>query len=62
MRYFISYVHYEKGSPFFGNAEWEGDQITSLDRIKRIEEEIRRSIHEEKVFVKVLYWRPFEGD
>ncbi len=62
MRYFISYVHYEKGAPFFGNAEWEGEPITSLDRIKRIEEEIRRSIQEKDIFVKILYWRPFEGD
>jgi len=62
MKYFISYAHYEKGEPFFGNAEWEGDPITSLEQVKKIEEEIRRSIREEKVFVKILYWRPFEGD
>jgi hypothetical protein len=61
MRYFISYVHYEKKEPFFGNAEWEGDPITSLDQIKSIEKEIRRNIREEDVFVKILYWIPFES-
>lgn len=60
MRYFIAYAHYEQGRPFFSNAEWEGDQITSIEHIEQIEEEIRQNVKEENVFVKILFWRPFE--
>ncbi len=65
MRYFISYAYYENGQPLFGNAEWEGDVITSLEHIKGIEAELRRSIQEqekENVYVKLLFWQPFEGE
>lgn len=47
------------------NAEWEGESITSLEQIERIEAEICQNIQNvekgKDVFVKVLFWRPFEG-
>ncbi len=60
MRYFVSYAYYEKGNPYFGNAEWEGDQITSLEQIQAIEEDIRQQVRDEEIFVKILFWQPFE--
>ncbi len=62
MKYFVSYVYYEEGEPLFGNAEWEGEPITSLEQITAIEEEICQEFRKKKVFVKVLYWRSFERD
>ena len=65
MRYFISYAHYEHGAPFMENAEWDGEPITSLEQIETIEAEICQNIrkveNQKDVFVKVLFWRPFEG-
>jgi hypothetical protein len=60
MRYFVAYAHYEQGRPFFGNAEWEGEPITTLEQIEKIEQEIQHNMPEKNVFVKVLFWRPFE--
>jgi len=65
MRYFISYIYYEARQPLFGNAEWEGDIIASLDQIKSIEAELRNSIQKkdnENVYVKLLFWQAFEGE
>ncbi len=60
MKYFVSYAYYERGEPYFGNAEWEGGSITSLEQITQIEEEIREQIQDKDVFVKLLFWRPLE--
>ena len=59
---FISYVYYEEGQPSFGNAEWEGESITSLEDITAIETEIAQQFGEKKVFVKLLFWRLFGKD
>lgn len=59
MKYFISYIYYDNGKPFFGNAEWEGAALTCLDHIESIEEEIANQF-ENKVFVKLLFWRSFD--
>ena len=61
MKYFISYVYYDNGEPYFANAEWEGEQIRSLAHVTKIEEEINQELSEKKhVYAKLLFWRPFE--
>ena len=62
VKYFISYAYYQQGAPYFGNAEWEGGPIVSLEQITQIEEEVRRQIQEKETYVKLLFWRPLEGE
>ena len=65
MKYFISYVFYEQGRPFFANAEWEGEAITSIEQIQNIEDEICQGIQQaekEEVHVKILFWRRFHHE
>ena len=61
MKYFISYVYYEAGDATFGNAEWEGEAITSLDQIISIEQEIANGVNDKKIFVKMSSWQRFEN-
>jgi hypothetical protein len=56
-------MYYQDGQLLFGNAEWEGDTITSLEQVKSVEDEVQRSIHvkeKKSVHVKLLFWHPFE--
>jgi hypothetical protein len=65
MKYFISYVFYERGRAFFANAEWEGEAITSIEQIQSIEDEIRQGIQQtdkEEASVKILFWRRFHHE
>jgi len=60
MRYFVSYVYYDNGEPYFANAEWEGEQIKTLVDITKIEEEINQELGEKNLYAKLLFWRSFE--
>ena len=60
MRYFVSYVYYDNGEPYFANAEWEGEQIKTLADITKIEEEINQELSEKNLYSKLLFWRSFE--
>ena len=60
MRYFVSYVYYDNGEPYFANAEWEGEPIKTLAQITKIEEEINQELGEKDLYAKLLFWRPFE--